>query len=249
MVKGKYWYDLEGYIRKCVLGLSAENMNILHDFWWINEQAFIFDYILDRDNDYHVYDNPNKKSCAYILLASISSDVPIVSFNYTDPFDKFHLYHDKDRFIRIHGESGNLDETKRPILGIDSKVKGKIAPEIFENEHIKDLIKVFRHDRKEILIQYLKSCDNIVFFGHSLSIVDSDYFDTFFKLICENTIVKKNIYILTKDQKSLNTIKDAMSEYGIDFDMLSLSKSEIIPIYTEKGINNSIFLKMLETIK
>src|SRR5574344_216622 len=56
MVKGEYWYDIEGYIRNCLLKLT--DPKDYHNLWNFVDlmEKMLKNYILDKDGKFQVYD-------------------------------------------------------------------------------------------------------------------------------------------------------------------------------------------------
>ena len=69
----------------------------------------------------------------------------------------------------------------------------------------------------KIIADLEKACQ-VVFFGHSLSVVDRCYFDSFFKRIKEGKGDCRSVIIFTRDKNSALSIKKNLKElYGIDW--------------------------------
>ena len=131
-------------------------------------------------------------------------------------------------------------------LGVDM---GVVQENQLSKEHIlKPLLKADANTEKDMLLCQLKKSENIIIYGHSLSITDSDYFRFFFEYIASNRFTSKTIYFVVYDSKGLQQLKDNMGEYGISFDELQFSQNEINIVYTSKGIEDNTFSQMLELV-
>ena len=124
-------------------------------------------------------------------------DFNILSFNYTTPCDNYRapwetpnnkIFEKVFDSINIHGKISNSDGI---IFGIDDE---KIAPT--QNEFIfskvsrtLDLITLSNH-RKNFEALLSINIENVVFYGHSLSIADYGYFRMIFDKYIENSEVK-----------------------------------------------------------
>lgn len=107
------------------------------------------------------------------------------------------------------------------------------------------LFGVFENDFY-ILVQIVYNY--VILFGHSLGITDSDYFDDFFNKISNIDNRCKRIYIITLNQQSYDCIIESSKQWGVDWDRLSKSKIEVIPIFTSLGIEQSKFKEMLSRL-
>lgn len=240
MIRGDYWFDLEGYIRDCILSLSKDDIEVINCFWQICRD-FIFDYLSNPRYEGTIY-TTNKEGCAYAFLRKLKN-ASIVSFNYTDPFTKNGL-----EYINMIHMHGNLKEgVYKTKIGVDSLIRERC--ELSKVERISCIIKANSNCEKlELLFTEFKRAKNIIIYGHSLGITDSDYFKPFFKSIIANRISDKNIYIVTYDESSLQNIKDNMKSYGIDYYSLLMSNVSIKVIFTSKGKNHIDFSMMINNV-
>lgn len=151
-------------------------------------------------------------------------DFNILSFNYTTPWENaiskvFEKVFDS---INIHGQTSNDDGI---IFGIDDE---KIAPT--QNEFIfskvartLDLITLSNH-RKNFEDLLSTSIENVVVYGHSLSIADYGYFRMIFDKYVENSEVKFyftfRVYEGTTEDKErkklVKSISELFGKYSID---------------------------------
>lgn len=151
-------------------------------------------------------------------------DFNILSFNYTIPWEtpNNEIFEKVFDSINIHGQISNLDGI---IFGIDDE---KISPT--QNEFIfskvartLDLITLSTH-RKNFEELLSPSIENVVFYGHSLSIADYGYFRMIFDKYVKNSEVKFyfifKVYTGTtadKERKKLvKSISEIFGKYSID---------------------------------
>lgn len=239
MMKGEYWYNLEGYIRRSILSLSEDKIKMLNDFW-VACRNYLYEYFMLRPNLPNIY-TTNKRGCAYALLTAICNS-SIASFNYTNPFYLNEL--DEHEILHVHGKLE--DGVYKIKLGVDSHVKCKCE---FSNEdRIKCMIKSNKNDNIYKFHSMLKKANNVIIYGHSLGITDSDYFKSYFEDIITGKIYDKNIYIVTYNEASLQDIVDNMEAYGIDYTKLISANVNLIPIFTSNGKEDINFCHMMENV-
>ncbi len=240
MVKGECWYDLEGYMRKITINevTNKEELKKLSYLWRLLTTR-IEEYL--RDNSIY---STNTNSCAYIFLSHLSQNSKIVSFNYTNPFAICKIESKEIAYIHNSIEStySNNGEIK---LGIDTGVLS--INQYLKGDELSYILKSRANEIGDELISQWKRYKNIIIYGHSLGITDSDYFKPLFDSILSGTITPQSFYIVTKDTKSLEQIKENMLKYGISFPQL-LCSCDITPIFTEKGVKHPLFKKMLQIV-
>lgn len=240
MVKSECWYDLEGYIRKITINevTTKDKVKELAHFWRL---------ITTKLEEYFRNDSiysTNENSCAFEFLMSITINSDIVSFNYTNPFSKCELKPKEIEYIHNSIESTYSGEGEIK-LGIDKGVLTK--NHFFKAAEIGYILKSRENSIGDSLISKWKQYDNIVIYGHSLGITDSDYFKPLFDSMLSDNITFSTLYIITKDCKSLELVKENLLSYGIDYSSL-LCASNIVPIFTSKGKDQQSFRKMLQTL-
>ena len=239
MITEGHWYNLEGYLRDCMREVLSEKIEELN-YFWILCRNMIGEY-LSQHNIYTTITD----SCAYRMLSEISSS-DIVSFNYTNPFDIIGLNnHD---ILYVHGCLKNRATGAKIKLGVDSLVRSQNELTISE-EKLKCIIKTYKNHNVDRLLTLSKIADNIIIYGHSLGITDSDYFRPIFKGIIENKVINKTIYIVTYNETSLQCIKDNMLEYGISYSDLLLSNVNIQTIFTSRGKDDLDFCNMINKVE
>lgn len=238
MIDGECWYNLEGYLRQCVLSVKQTEVKQLNDFWQICSN-FMLDYFIKNLSEFKT----NYNSCAYHLMAALNDSI-IYTFNYTNPFVKEGITEPEIHFI--HGKlEGSINGTQMK-LGVDVGVVKQ--NELSKGSYLKPLLKSDANIEKDGLLCQLKKSHNIIIYGHSLSITDSDYFKLFFEYITSNRFTSKSLYFVVSDANGLQMIKNNMEEYGISFDEIQFSQNEINIVYTSKGIEDNSFKKMLEVV-
>lgn len=239
------WCNLEMYLRNCAITIKTEEDAEALWYLWICWRSNLFVYLY-REACKIV----DEKSCAYSLLNSVK-DCRIASFNYTNPFETV-LNKDVDVF-HVHN---SLNETNagvpKIIIGFDETAI-KENPIIESNESLRVMTKSIsdnndKVDRKSHLLQLLRNSDNIVFYGLSLSITDSDYFKKFFEMLITGGLPQKNLYFVTKNPKGLEDMKKNMEVWGINYDDLVLSRNEVVCVYTDNGSDNTDFKRLLGII-
>ena len=240
MVEGEYWYDLEGYIRHIAIHevINADELKKLNYFWLILT-ARLEEYFHDKS----IF-TTNTKSCAFEFLKCLTSNSDIVSFNYTNPLKECNLASKDIAYIHNSIESSYSNEG-RIKLGIDNGV-------LSENQYLSpsDISYILKSRENQIgdnFISKWKNYENIIIYGHSLGITDSDYFKPLFDSITVGNIAPQSFYIVTKDSKSLEQIKKNMLRYDIIYSQL-LCSCDLTSVFTENGSRNPLFSKMLQII-
>lgn len=240
MIESECWYDLEGYIRKITINeVTTENKVEELGYFWRLLTTKIEEYFRDDS----IYAN-NLNSCAFEFLNSIKDNSDIISFNYTNPFHICKLKPKGIKYIHNSIESAYSNEGEIK-LGID---KGVLKENVFlKATDISYIIKSRENPIGDNLISKWEKYDNIIIFGHSLGITDSDYFKPLFDSILSNNSHIHTLYIVTKDETSLEVIKSNLFSYDIRYDSL-LYSFNIVPIYATKGKNQQSFREMLQIL-
>lgn len=254
-MKDNTWSDIEGFFRhKLIEYVNNPSKNLcddIQDTWLIISRSWS-KYITEFTmlNKIKI----NHDSCAYELLTTTKDAHNWFTFNYTSPFYLSGI-NDKGEPKHVHGSFVPREQMPKGcmylipqnlIIGVDSYV----SKTLIKDDNLKHIIKKQNPNFKPTtIINSMEKANNLIIFGHSLGITDSDYFNSFFKKIIKGIIVRKKIYIVTKDCSTLDAIKKAMKEYGVDYDKLLLSKSKIIPIFTDYGKDEKEFIKMIEILK
>lgn len=240
MVEGEYWYNLEGYLRRCVLTVNRENIEHLNMVWQICSN-FLLDYFA---NHRYIKNFVTKQdSCAFKFLREVKKSV-VYTFNYTNPFKKENVQEPEIHFV--HGKvEGSFNGTQMK-LGVDEAVMD-INP-LANEDNLQPLIKCHENVEKDNLLCQLKVSDNIVFYGHSLSITDSDYFKRFFLNLINGKVKHKTLFFVVYNTKGLQQLKNNLKEYGVIFDELELSDNIVNIVFTSKGQMDGAFKKLLDVI-
>lgn len=240
MVEGEYWYDLEGYIRHIAIN-EVTNKDELKKFsyFWRLLTTRIEEYL--RDESIYV---TNIDSCAYNFLNHISPNSKIVSFNYTNPFNICKLESKKIEYIHNSIESvySNGGDIK---LGIDTGVLS--MNQFLKDDELSYILKSKANEIGDELISQWKNYDNIIIYGHSLGITDSDYFKPLFDSILSGAISPHSFHIVTKDVNSVEYIKKNLLKYDIKYSQL-LCACDIMPVFTGNGSKHPLFKKILQIV-
>lgn len=238
MIDGECWYNLEGYLRQCILRVEQTDLKRLNDFWQLCSN-FMLDYFTRELSVFRT----NHNSCAYHLMTVLNNSV-VYTFNYTNPFTKEGIKEPEIHFV--HGKLDGTFNGTQMKLGVDMGVVQE--NELSKDYYLQPLLKSNANSEKDGLVCQLKKSDNIIIYGHSLSITDSDYFKLFLEYVASNRFISKSIYFVVYDAKSLQMLKNNMNEYGISFEELQFSQNEINVVYTSKGVDDSTFKKMLGVV-
>lgn len=238
MIEGECWYNLEGYLRQCVLNVGQTEVKLLNDFWQICSNLML-DYFSKNISKFKT----NHNSCAYRLMTILNNSI-VYTFNYTNPFVKEGITEPEIHFV--HGKLEGSFIGTHMKLGVDM---GAVQEnELSNNRYLKPLLKSDANTEKDGLLCQLKKSHNIIIYGHSLSITDSDYFKLFFDYIVSNRFTSKSLYFVVYDASGLQIIKNNMKEYGISFDEIQFSQNEINIVYTSKGAEDRVFKHMLGVV-
>lgn len=160
MIEGECWYNLEGYLRQCVLSVEQTEVKQLNDFWQICSN-FMLDYFSKNISEFKT----NHNSCAYRLMTTLNDSV-VYTFNYTNPFVKEGIKEPEIHFI--HGKlEGSFNGTQMK-LGVDMGVVQENG--LSKDYYLKPLLKSDANTEKDGLLCQLKESHNIIIYGHSLSI-------------------------------------------------------------------------------
>ncbi len=140
----------------------------------------------------------------------------IFSFNYTDLHILADLVYENNQIEKrkrialsnkmeyIHGSLENKDI----IIGAKDS---QTAPGL-------ELMRKTNRLRNTKIVDRLKTANQVVFFGHSLSEVDRCYFDAFFENIKNGISTCRSVIIITRDEKSKFDIQNNLQEfYKIDW--------------------------------
>lgn len=267
------WGDIEGVLRKAVLNsLFCHNTSIdeeinqtwqlLRNGWGIYLPQYIDDVqkTIKQWKDSSNYDESKTNapiitsSCAYSIAKRIVDWSAVFSFNYTNPADLlFGIWPNDIHFIHNtfiphkHSSYPMYQIANFLAIGIDSK---RINEQLIDREYLLPIIKLnfMKTSLLNELNQTMIEADNIIFFGHSMSITDSDYFNDFFNGMAANSITDKRLFFVTKNQKTIDDIKNNLRTWEVDYDKLFKSKNCIAEVFTDYGPENDGFKAMLELV-
>lgn len=96
MIEDECWYNLEGYLRQCIVQVKPNDIKNLNTFWLICSN-FMLDYFTHNTSKFKT----NFQSCAYHFMKSIRNSV-VYTFNYTNPFKEVGIEEPEIHFI--HGK-------------------------------------------------------------------------------------------------------------------------------------------------
>ena len=125
--------------------------------------------------------------------------------------------------------------------------KGVVNP-LVRDEMIAPLVKSAGGDAVYRLLLSIKEADNIIIYGHSLGITDSDYFKPIFEAMIDGTITNKIVFIVTRDKGCISTLAEHMADYGILYDKLLLSKNSFHHVFTCDGFESMEFKEMMKRL-
>lgn len=239
LVDGEYWSDFEGYLRDCVKELDNARIKELN-FFWILCRNNMLNYFNYQSNQEFIYQT-NNSSCAYYFITHVV-DNHVFSFNYTNPFKKLGLIDLPIDFI--HGKLEGAFNGSEIKVGIDNNVDNPIV----KDPMIAPLVKSAGGDANYRMLLAIKNSDTIIIYGHSLGITDSDYFKPLFESMIDGTITNKNVFIVTRDEGCISTIAEHMTDYGIAYDKLLLSKNFFHHVFTNEGTDSKEFKEMMKML-
>lgn len=253
--KREQWNDFENYMRKRILDWNNNTPNDLNQAkeinneWQVFKKHFSFFFTEKTTKDLHI----NTTSCAYSFLKSFSEKSKVYTFNYTYPYEFVNIAIRKE-FIFVHGRYSydtfkddfmTVSQSRNMIVGIDYK---RTPNNVKENEYLKCIIKRLNNSyEKTNLENDILETEYVIFFGFSMSISDLDYFDNFFSAISIRHTKCKQIYCITKDKNAFNQFIKNIEELGFNTKSI-YSHVKITPIYTQDGIENEAFKRVLSLI-
>ena len=215
------WIDLENVIYKYAkrlkennpISISSEIVDRNKLFLNILKKAFS-EYIRNIVNvsiDPKV-NKASKEICSIFKgILEMDSSTVIYSFNYTDTSNIFTKYFNwsNPNVTHMHGRINEL--TSNIILGINDR-------NIVDKSH-RFLLKSHQEGfGSNSLFDDLHESQNIIFYGMSFGSNDIDYFKDFFNSIIlmeDKRKYRKNIFIFTKDEESIASIKSFFEDADV----------------------------------
>lgn len=177
---------------------------------------------------------PTKNSVAERLLKAIDSKPLfkcIYTFNYTS-IAKMSQRFNVSQLPYIYYVHGSLYPNEQIILGIETEDFSSIPPQL--TFLIKSNGPYYHYTN---LLRDLELADHVVFFGHSINGMDFPYFKDFFLQLVNlpiSKMEKRNVTIITYDERSAMQIKDSFRANGID--VRSLYNKITLEFILTKGI-------------
>lgn len=249
-----FWGNFENKIREDILewdkNRDEEHAYEINLKWQVFMKYFssFFTYASDKKG-LKIREN----SFAYSMLRDFSENSEVYTFNYTNPYEYVEMESGK-RFHYVHGRYYSdtynkklmvMSQSSSMIVGIDYK---RIPQSVHENYWLSLIIKQRNPSfHKTDIEEKLLNAKTVIFFGFSMGITDSDYFDEFFTAITNGTSVCENIYYITINQESFETIKKNINRMGYDYSVIE-RHVKIIPIYTIQEFDNENFKRVLSLI-
>lgn len=208
------WCDLEETILKYAMKYNEKNIS----------SDIIFDEYNKISNSLSAYlkriaqeKPPRENSFAGLFLKKYLRKLekgPIYTFNYT-PLDFYARSIGSNNYLQPTYIHGNLEESSL-ILGIECENFSDIP------QDLSFLIKSNSQNYHSIDLQeHLTTSKNVFIFGHSLNYIDKEYFRNFL-LTCTKEKSNRNLYFITKNDKSDMLIRDNIRRMGISVIMLFL---------------------------
>lgn len=221
------WFDLEYSLLKYASNVSfTKNVTIDQEAYIRLCQALIIYIRRILEQKYKDVKTSKETNIARIFLENLNiCDMSVCySFNYTDFVYMYFLFHDylfdhAPNVINIHGYCGDFREEIKfkynsIILGIADIYANKLAP------GYDFLLKSSNSNYNSTKLDSdLKEAENIVIFGHSLNDMDKVYFEDMFLTACEDMVHKK-IFIITKDDDAVKSIKSNIRSMGVNLQKL-----------------------------
>jgi hypothetical protein len=223
--KSEFWYDLEKALSRYV----DVNLDIDRD---INKDYEFYMKVIEGFEEYATSKSittledirqTHGRQCQKVPLAYLVFETillhplyHIFSFNYTDIQGLAEVVYENNRIEKqkrialsdkmeyIHGSLGNKDI----IIGAKDS---QTAPGL-------ELMRKTNRLRNTKIVDRLKTANQVVFFGHSLSEVDRCYFDAFFENIKNGISTCRSVIIITRNEESELAIKNNLRKfYEIDW--------------------------------
>lgn len=215
------WIDLENVMYKYAQRLKEKNSisisSELRDrnklFLNLLKKAFS-EYIRNKVNR-SIDPNVNKASkeiCSIFKgILEMDRSTVIYSFNYTDTSKILTKYFNwsNPNVTHVHGRIN--EKTSNIILGINDRNIVDKSHRFLLKSHQEGFV-------SNSLFDDLQESQNIIFYGMSFGSNDIDYFKDFFNSIIierDKRIYKKNIFVFTKDEESIASIKSFFEDADV----------------------------------
>lgn len=249
--KDKKWCDIEQLFRDLFIQYqnkpSQELFDNINNTWLMINKAWgiYLPEITELDKI-----EIKKDSCAYKMLEYPQKHSKWYTFNYTSPY-YLAGFKNNEEPTPIHGWFAPREQTPNGlmyripnelVIGIDSNAINPNCNNTELNHIVKKMHPRYEHNN---FIKELFSSDNIIFFGHSMGITDSDYFCDFFTTLKKGLLPHKNIYFVTLDSSSMLEIEDNLEKIGISINNLKATGNQISSIYTIEAQSNLKFSEIL----
>lgn len=250
----KPWGDFENDIRKKILAWNdnkddevAKSINKEWQAFKMNFSYFFTETVSKEKLSI------NTLSYAYQMLMNFSKKSEVYTFNYTNPYEYVQIKNSK-KFNHVHGRyyrdefndsMMTISQSHNMIVGIDYK---RIPQSVHDNSCLSSIIKQRNPSfHKTDIEEKLLNAKTVIFFGFSMGITDSDYFDDFFTAITTETSICKTIYYIIDCEKEFNKFKENLNQMGYDYSAIE-RHIKIIPIYTKQEFDNENFKRVLALI-
>ena len=250
----KPWGDFENDIREKILAWNdnkddevAKSINKEWQAFKMNFSYFFTETVSKEKLSI------NTLSYAYQMLMNFSKKSEVYTFNYTNPYEYVQIKNSK-KFNHVHGRyyrdefndsMMTISQSHNMIVGIDYK---RIPQSVHDNSCLSPIIKQRNPSfHKTDIEEKLLNAKTVIFFGFSMGITDSDYFDEFFTIITNETSICKTIYYIIDCEKEFNKFKENLNRMGYDYSAIE-RHIKIIPIYTKQEFDNENFKRVLALI-
>lgn len=250
----KPWGDFENDIRKKILAWNDkkddEVAKSINKEWLAFKANFSYFFTWATSKEKLSIDT---SSCAYQMLKIFSEKSEVYSFNYTNPYEYVQINSMKE-FTYVHGryyrdsfrkDMMTMSQSPCMIVGIDYK---RIHKSVHDNYWLSPIIKQRNPSfHKTDIEEKLLNAKTVIFFGFSMGITDSDYFDEFFTAIINGASICKTIYYITYCKDDFNKFKGNIMRMGYDYSSIE-TQVKIIIICTGEDVGREDFKTILSLI-
>ena len=158
---------------------------------------------------------------------------------------RFHYVHGRYFRDTFNKELMTISQSHNMIVGIDYN---RMPQSVRENEWLSPIIKRLNPSYNKTDIEEKLLCANtVIFFGFSMGITDSDYFDEFFSAIANGTSTCKTIYYIINKRCCFDKFKENICRMGYGYSSIE-SQVKIILICTMEDIGREDFRTVLSLI-